>query len=100
MKNSKKEIATQRILILFDNAVSNARNNPKLAERQAQIARKISMRFKIKMPWQIRTSFCKKCKKFIVPGVTSKVRVGRSNVKSVRITCGFCNQTYRKLLDQ
>ena len=45
MKNSKKEIATQRILILFDNAVSNARNNPKLAERQAQIARKISMRF-------------------------------------------------------
>ena len=100
MKNSKKEIATQRILILFDNAVSNARNNPKLAERQAQIARKISMRFKIKMPWQIRTSFCKKCKKFIVPGVTSKVRVGRSNVKSVRITCGFCNQTYRKLIDQ
>ena len=100
MKNSKKEIATQRILILFDNAVSNARNNPRLAERQAQIARKISMRFKIKMPWQIRTSFCKKCKKFIVPGVTSKVRVGRSNVKSVRITCGFCNQTYRKLIDQ
>ena len=100
MKNSKKEIATQRILILFDNAVSNARNNPKLAERQAQIARKIYMRFKIKMPWQIRTSFCKKCKKFIVPGVTSKVRVGRSNVKSVRITCGFCNQTYRKLIDQ
>ena len=100
MKNSKKEIATQRILILFDNAVSNARNNPRLAERQAQIARKISMRFKIKMPWQIRTSVCKKCKKFIVPGVTSKVRVGRSNVKSVRITCGFCNQTYRKLIDQ
>ena len=100
MKNSKKEIATQRILILFDNAVSNARNNPRLAERQAQIARKISMRFKIKMPWQIRSSFCKKCKKFIVPGVTSKVRVGRSNVKSVRITCGFCNQTYRKLIDQ
>ena len=69
MKNSKKEIATQRILILFDNAVSNARNNPKLAERQAQIARKISMRFKIKMPWQIRISFCKKCKKFIVPSI-------------------------------
>ena len=98
MKNSKKEIATQRILILFDNAVSNARKNPKLAEQQAQIARKISMRFKIKMPWQIRQSFCKKCKKFIVPSISSKVRIGRSIVKSVRITCNFCNHTYRKLI--
>ena len=100
MKNSKKEIATQRILILFDNAVSNARNNPKLAERQAQIARQISMRFKIKMPWQIQTSFCKKCKKFIVPSISSRVRIGRSSVKSIRITCNFCNHTYRKLIPQ
>jgi len=98
MKNSKKEIATQRILVLFNNAVSNARNNPKLAERQAQIARKISMRFKIKMSWQIRISFCKECKKFIVPGVTSKIRIGRSSVKSIRITCVFCNHTYRKII--
>ena len=98
MKNSKKEIATQRILILFDNAVSNARKNPKLAEQQAQIARKISMRFKIKMPWQIRQSFCKKCKKFIVPSISSKDRIGRSNVNSVRLTCNFCNHTYRKLI--
>ena len=100
MKNSKKEIARQRILILFDNAISNSRNNPNLAQRQAHIPRKISMRFKIKMPWQIRSSFCKKCKKFIVPGTTSKVRIGRSNVKSIRITCVFCNHTYRKLIAQ
>ena len=100
MKNSKKEIATQRILILFDNAVSNARNNPRLAERQAQIARKISMRFKIKMPWQILISFCKKCKKFIVPSISSRDRIGRSSVKSIRITCNFCNHTYRKLIPQ
>ena len=100
MKNSKKEIAAQRILILFDSAISNDRNNPKLAERQAQIARQISMRFKIKMPWQIQTSFCKKCKKFIVPSISSRVRIGRSSVKSIRITCNFCNHTYRKLIPQ
>ena len=99
MKNSKKEIATQRILILFDNAVSNARSNPKLAERQAQIARKISMRFKIRMPWQIRISFCKKCKKFIPPGIASKIRLG-SKPKSIRITCSYCNHTYRKIISQ
>ena len=100
MKNSKKEIARQRILILFDNAISNSRNNPNLAQRQAHIARKISMRFKIKMPWQIRSSFCKKCKKFIVPNISSRVRIGRSNVKSIRITCKFCSHTYRKIIAQ
>ena len=100
MKSSKKEMATQRILSLVNRAVSNVRNDPKLAERQAQAARKISMKFKIKMPWSIQSSFCKKCKKFIVPSVTSKVRIGRSNVKSIRITCNFCNHTYRKLIDQ
>ena len=100
MKNSKKEIAKERILILFENAISNARNNPELAQRQASIARKISMRFKIQMPWQIRSSFCKKCKKFIVPNISSKVRIGRSQVKSIRITCDFCNHTYRKLIPQ
>ena len=98
MKNTKKEIATQRILILFENAVSNASKNPRLAERQAQIARKISMRFKIKMPWQIRTSFCKKCKKFIVPNISSRVRLGQGNSKSISITCSFCNHVYRKII--
>ena len=100
MKNSKKEIASRRILILFENAISNSRNNPELSQRQAHIAKKIAMRFKIKMPWQIRSSFCKKCKKFIVPGTTSKVRIGRSNVKSIRITCKFCSHTYRKIIAQ
>jgi|TARA_B100000745_G_scaffold133712_1_gene87312 ribonuclease P protein subunit RPR2 len=98
MKNSKKEIATKRIEILFTNAVSNARLEPDLAERQALLAKKISMKYKIKMPYEIRSCFCKKCKKFIVPGINSKVRIGRSNVKSIRVTCNFCTHTYRKII--
>jgi len=98
MKNSKKEVATKRMHILFKNAVSNARVDVDLAEKQAMIAKKISMKYKIRMPYEIRSCFCKKCKKFIVPGINSRVRVGRSNVKSVRITCNFCTHTYRKII--
>ena len=98
MKNSKKGIATKRMNILFNNAVSNARLNPDLAEKQAGLAKKISMKYKIKMSYEIRSCFCKKCKKFIVPGINSKVRVGRSSVKSIRITCNFCTHTYRKII--
>ena len=99
MKNSKKQIATQRIQILFHNALSNAKNNPKLAERQAEIAKKISMKFKIKMPFELNSSFCKKCKKFIAPGIASKIRLN-SKPKSIRITCSYCNHTYRKIISQ
>ena len=100
MKNSKKEIANKRIEVLFKNAVSNSRSNPELARRQAEIIRKLSMKFRIRMPWEIRSSFCKKCKKFIVPNISSRVRIGRSNVKSIRITCSFCSHTYRKIIPQ
>ena len=99
MKNSKKEIATKRIEILFNNALSNAKNNPGLAERQAQIAKKISMKFKIKMSFEVNSSFCKNCKKFIAPGIASKIRLG-TKPKSIRITCMYCNHTYRKIISQ
>ena len=99
MKNSKKQIAIRRMEILFNNAISNAKNNPRLAEKQAEIAKKISMKFKIKMPFEVSSSFCKKCKKFIPPGVRSKIRLG-SKPKSIRITCSYCNHTYRKIISQ
>ncbi|MBT7359134.1 MAG: RNase P subunit, partial [Thaumarchaeota archaeon] len=45
------------------------------------------------------SSFCKKCKKFIPPGIASKIRLG-SKPKSIRITCSYCNHTYRKIISQ
>ena len=99
MKNSKKQIAIKRMEILFNNAISNAKNNPSLAQKQAENAKKISMKFKITMPFEIRSNFCKKCKKFIAPGITSKIRLG-SKPKSIRITCSYCNHTYRKIISQ
>ena len=99
MKNSKKQIALKRMEILFNNAILNAKNNPGLAQKQAEIAKKISMKFKIKMPFEISSSFCKKCKKFIPPGIASKIRLG-SKPKSIRITCSYCNHTHRKIISQ
>ncbi len=100
MKPVVKKIALERMEILIDNALSNAKTNPKLAQRQALLARKISMRLKVKMPYALRMVFCKKCKSFIAPGINSKIRVGRSTIKSIRITCNFCGHTYRKVIAQ
>ncbi len=100
VKPALRQIALERMQILIQNAISNARTNPQLSQKQALLARKISMRHKIRMPYELRMVFCKKCKSFIAPGINSKIRLGRSSIKSIRITCNFCGHTYRKIIAQ
>jgi len=100
MNPSRKKIALERMYILVKTAISNARSDPNLAEKQANLARRISTRYRIRMPYELRINFCKKCKKFIVPGINSRIRVGRTPLKSIRITCNFCEHTYRKVIAQ
>ncbi len=98
MKPALKQIVLERMEILIDNAISNAKTNPILSQRQASLARKLSMRHKVRMPYVLRMVYCKKCKRFIAPGINSKIRVGRTSIKSIRITCNFCGHTYRKII--
>jgi len=100
MKPTVRKIALERMHILIENAISNAKTNPELSQRQAYLARKISTRHKIRMPYSLRITFCKKCKSFIAPGINSRIRLGRSSVKSIRITCYLCGHTYRKIIAQ
>ncbi len=88
----------ERMQILIDNAISNARTDPELSQRQASIARRISSKYKIRMPYDLRIVFCKKCKLFIAPGLNSRIRLGRTSVKSIRISCNLCGHTYRKII--
>ena len=98
MKPAAKKIAMERMQILIDSAISNARTNPKLSQRQAFLARRISTRYKIRMPYYLRMVFCKKCKSFIAPGLNSRFRLGRTSVKAIRISCNLCGHTYRKII--
>jgi len=86
--------------ILIDNAITNARTDPELSQRQASIARRISTKYKIRMPYHLRMVFCKKCKSFIAPGINSRIRLGRASVKSIRISCNLCGHTYRKIISK
>ena len=98
MKPIVYKIAMERMQILIDNAISNARWDPELSQRQASIARRISTKYKIRMPYHLRMVFCKKCKSFIAPGINSRIRLGGTSVKSIRISCNLCGHTYRKII--
>jgi len=88
----------ERMQILIDSAITNARADPELSQRQASIARRISTKYKIRMPYYLKMVFCKKCKSFIAPGINSRIRLGRTSVKSIRISCNLCGHTYRKII--
>ncbi|MDE1724339.1 MAG: RNase P subunit [Thaumarchaeota archaeon] len=98
MKPAIKALLIERMGILIKNATSNARTHPELAQRQAILAKRLSTKYRVRMPYELRIHYCKKCKQFVVPGFTARVRIGRSNVKSIRVTCNFCNHTYRKII--
>jgi len=90
----------ERMQILIDSAISNARTDPDLSQRHASLARRISTKYKIRMPYHLRMVFCKKCKSFIAPGINSRIRLGRTSVKSIRISCNLCGHTYRKIISK
>ena len=97
-KKNVEMIAIERIEILINSALREINDNEKLSQSYANMALKIAMRVRIRRPYTIRHLFCRKCKEFIVPGVNSRVRIGRTRVKCIRITCTKCNHVYRKLI--
>ena len=98
-KKNIERIATERIEILIDNALREIQNDENLSQSYARLARKIAMRVRIRMPYRMRQLFCSKCKQFIVPGFTSRIRIGRAKVKCIRITCMKCNHVYRMIIE-
>lgn len=97
-KQEARSLGQERIVILIRNAFEKIDNDYALANSQAQIAKKIAKRLRLKLPYDIRQLYCKKCKQFIVPGFNCRVRIGRSKIKALRITCLLCNSVYRKLI--
>ena len=99
IKQSKKEIAKERIDILITNALREVNCDDVLSNAQANIAKKIAMRLRLRLPYYIRQLYCKKCKQFISPGKNARIRIGRSNIKAVRISCLKCGHVYHKILN-
>jgi ribonuclease P protein subunit RPR2 len=95
-KKQAKGIARERIDALI--ACALAEKDAGLAGRQAGLAKKIAMRYRLRLPYDVRQLFCKKCKSFVVPSRTLRVRTGRSKTRAIRVTCGVCGHTYRKVL--
>ena len=91
-KQKQKEIAKERIIILFTEASKVFATNKALAHRYVTLARKLAMKVKVRIPQQYRRRFCKHCYKYLQPGVNSRVRTSGGKVV---ISCFECKKFMR-----
>lgn len=76
----EKLIARKRIEILFEEAEKIFKKNPSLSNRYIQLARKIAMKVRIRMPKHLKRRFCKHCYSFLKPGINCRVRTKNNKV--------------------
>jgi ribonuclease P protein subunit RPR2 len=96
-KKSADTVKTAKLHIdsLLNQAKNVAKEKPALANRYVTLARKIAMKFKIRMTSEQKRLFCPYCYKFILPGKTLRVRVHGSKLIYY---CLHCKKFWRKPL--
>jgi len=95
MKSNTKQIAKQRLQILFNQAKKVYSHNPQLSSRYITTARKIAMAAKISLPTEIKRQICKKCNTLLVQGDNCRVRIRQKREPHVVITCLNCGSKTR-----
>ncbi|MEX2701663.1 MAG: ribonuclease P protein component 4 [Candidatus Baldrarchaeota archaeon] len=90
-----KDIARQRIELLFEMADKIYRQHPDLAQRYIDLARKIGMRCRVKIPRRLKRRICKHCKSFLIPGVNCRVRLRTNRFPHLVVTCLKCGRQMR-----
>ena len=93
-----KQIARQRIQILFVQAKQVHKANPQLAMQYVKSARKIAMAAKIRLPIEFRRETCKSCNALLVQGYNCRVRIKQKREPHMVITCLNCGNQTRILL--
>ena len=95
MDPSTKRIAMQRIRTLFHLARETVHEDTALAQRYVDIARKVAMAAKVRLPKEYRSQVCQHCKSFILPGVNCRVRIKQRREPHMVITCLNCGKQMR-----
>lgn len=88
-------IAAERIRILFQQAEEAFPDDPELAQRHVDLARRIAMRTRTHLPRDLRRRICRKCKAYLVPGATSRTRIRQRREPHIATTCLRCGHTTR-----
>jgi ribonuclease P protein subunit RPR2 len=87
-KDWAKDMAYQRILRLFDLASLDSRKHPERSDRYVQLARRIGMRYRVRMPPELKHRICRHCHSYLVQGATARTRLQGTHISTTCLACG------------
>lgn len=74
------KIAKRRIIFLFKLAKEHFKEDSNLSDKYVKIARRIAMKYKIRLPSQLKKMVCKNCHRYLMPGVNCRVRLHKHRI--------------------
>lgn len=94
-KSEFQSIARERIERLFEQASSTAKEgNLDKASRYVFLARKLTMKYSLRLSREQRRKFCHYCYKYLQPGKSVTVKIN-PKTQSVEYTCKACGKINR-----
>jgi len=99
-RRTKKEDAASVVGLLTESAVVLSHTNPVVAREQAALARKVKLRFNVRLDPSLTRFTCRGCKGLLVPGVNARVRLGHGKATVLRVTCADCGHVNRKIIKE
>lgn len=82
-------IAKERIDLLMREAdVAALSGSLDMADRYVEMARRVGMRYNVRIPREYRRRFCRGCYGYMLPGVTSRTRFNRGRLVTTCKRCG------------
>lgn len=90
--SSIKKIAESRINDLFNEAKKVFVKDKTLSKRYIELSKKISTKYRTKIPKEYKKQHCKKCNNYLMPGKNATVRI---NNGKITYHCKECNHISR-----
>jgi ribonuclease P protein subunit RPR2 len=88
-------VAHERIGALFSLAEAEARRGPgKLPDRYVRLARKIGMRYNLRLATEFRELYCRRCSVYWVEGRTVRTRFRSGRRVRTCLACGSIRRTW------
>jgi len=81
------DIAKKRIALLFRMAKNSFKKDSGVSDNHIKLARRIAMKYKIKLTSSQKRSVCKNCYKYLIPGVNCRVRLHKSRIIYYCLSC-------------
>jgi ribonuclease P protein subunit RPR2 len=63
-------------------------NKEEFAQRYVKLARKIGMKYLVRIPYAYKRNFCKNCLSYMIPGKNCRIRLKKKKITTTCLVCG------------